>query len=198
MSNTSATGGYLTETPEQIDVTALENIWHDIIAGITALDNKLVRPSRSIDPARQPKNNVNWVAFEIARTPGFSYFPPVMHRSAADGHDEIIDYSPYTIRAAFYGPDSDRIAGAFRRGLFIWQNRQALRKAKIALLEVGSPETLPELDSMRWRDRADVTARFVVENRGRYEVLNLLQSGGALSGNDGTTAEFNSDNVLNN
>lgn len=197
MSNTSATGGYLRDAAAHADMTALENGWHDILAGITGLDNKLVRPSRQVEPTKQPANNVDWVAFEITRAGGDPWLD-VRHDSAGDGRDVVTDHAFYDVRAAFYGPAADELAGAFRRGLYVWQNRAALRAAGLALHSVESPRTVPELDGMRWRSRVDVVARFIAERRGKYAVLNLLRSQGTITGDDGTRAGFDTEEVKNN
>ena len=180
MSNTSATGGYLTETSSPLGITALEDLWHDTIAGITGLDNTLVRPSRQLDPAQQPDPLTDWCAFDIMRVSSDPW-PDVAHVSAGDGSDIVVDHDRYEMGAVFYGPNADTLAGLLRRGLCVWQNRSALRSVGIALQSVGDPVTVPELDSMVWRQRVDLSARFIVESRGTYAVLNLLRSTGSIN-----------------
>ena len=192
MSNTSATGGYLTETSSPLSITALEDLWHDTIAGITGLDNTLVRPSRQLDPAQQPAPDVDWCAFDIMRAASDPW-PDVAHISAGDGSDMVVDHDRYEVGAVFYGPNADTLAGLLRRGLCVWQNRSALRSVGIALQSVGDPVTVPELDSMVWRQRVDLSARFSVESRGSYAVLNLLRSTGSINGDDGTAVAFDTE-----
>ena len=95
----------------------------------------------------------------------------------------------------FYGPNADTNAGLLRRGLYVWQNRSALRSVGIALQSVGDPVTVPELDSMVWRQRVDLSARFIVESRGSYAVLNLLRSTGDILGDDGTAVTYDTEEV---
>lgn len=194
MANTSATGGYLAENSTLLSMTALENTFHDVIAGITGINATLVRPSRQINPAKQPQPETNWIAFEIRRDSS-DINAAVSHVSTGQGHDVVTDHDVYIAAVAVYGPDSDTIAGILRRGLFVWQNREALRAAGIAIQLVGNPVTMPELDSMTWRSRCDLDIRFVVEIKGAYGVLNLLRSTGDIAGDDGTKADIDTEEV---
>lgn len=194
MSNTSATGGFLQEQSTPLGITELEDLWHDTIGGITGLDNTLVRPSRQLDPAQQPDALTDWCAFDIVRVSSDPWLD-VAHVSTGQGNDSVVDHDRYEVGAVFYGPSADTLAGLLRRGLYVWQNRSALRSVGIALQSVGDPVTVPELDSMVWRQRVDLSARFIVESRGSYAVLNLLRSTGDILGDDGTAVAFDTEEV---
>lgn len=194
MSNTSATGGYLGESSTPIGITALEDLWHDTICGVTGLDNTLVRPSRQLDPAQQPDALTDWCAFDIVRVSSDPWLD-VAHVSTGKGSDTVVDHDRYEVGAVFYGPSADTNAGLLRRGLYVWQNRSALRSVGIALQSIGDPVTVPELDSMVWRQRVDLSARFIVESRGSYAVLNLLRSTGDILGDDGTAVTYDTEEV---
>lgn len=194
MSNTSATGGFLEEQSAPLGITALEDLWHDTIAGITGLAVTLVRPSRQLDPAQQPAPDVDWCAFDIMRAASDPWLD-VVHISTGDGSDTVTDHDAYDMGAVFYGPHADTLAGLLRRGLYVWQNRSALRSVGIALRSVGDPVTVPELDSMVWRQRVDLSVRFIVESRGSYAVLNLLRSTGDILGDDGSVVDFDTEEV---
>ena len=194
MSNTSATGGFLQEQSTPLGITALEDLWHDTICGVTGLDNTLVRPSRQLDPAQQPDALTDWCAFDIVRVSSDPWLD-VAHVSTGQGSDSVVDHDRYEVGAVFYGPSADTLAGLLRRGLHVWQNRSALRSVGIALQSVGDPVTVPELDSMVWRQRVDLSARFIVESRGSYAVLNLLRSTGDIIGDDGTAVTFDTEEV---
>ena len=153
-----------------------------------------VRPSRQLDPAQQPAPDVDWCAFDIMRVSSDPW-PDVAHVSAGDGSDMVVDHDRYEVGAVFYGPNADTLAGLLRRGLYVWQNRSALRAVGIALQSVGDPVTVPELDSLVWRQRVDLSARFIVESRGSYAVLNLLRSTGSINGDDGTAVAFDTKEV---
>ena len=194
MSNTSATGGFLQDQSTPIGITALEDLWHDTICGVTGLDNTLVRPSRQLNPAQQPDALTDWCAFDIVRVSSDPWLD-VAHVSTGQGSDSVVDHDRYEVGAVFYGPNADTNAGLLRRGLYVWQNRSALRSVGIALQSVGDPVTVPELDSMVWRQRVDLSARFIVESRGSYAVLNLLRSTGDIIGDDGSVVTFDTEEV---
>ena len=194
MSNTSATGGFLQDQSTPIGITALEDLWHDTICGVTGLDNTLVRPSRQLNPAQQPDALTDWCAFDIVRVSSDPWLD-VAHVSTGQGSDSVVDHDRYEVGAVFYGPNADTNAGLLRRGLYVWQNRSALRSVGIALQSVGDPVTVPELDSMVWRQRVDLSARFIVESRGSYAVLNLLRSTGDINGDDGTAVTYDTEEV---
>ena len=218
MPNTSATGGYLAQLRAfgfddeivfggfeagiwdgrdvilPLSMIELEDIWHDVIAGITRIDDTLVRPSRQVDPVKQPAHGIDWCAFEITRVASDPW-PYVRHDSAGDGSDIVVDHDVYRLAAAFYGPSADMAVGVFRRGLCVWQNRAALRGVAIAVRSVGDPITVPELDSMSWRQRVDIDIVFIVESKARYAVLNLLRSTGTITGNDGTAVSYDTEEV---
>ena len=194
MSNTSATGGFLTEQSTPLGITALEDLWHDTICGVTGIDNTLVRPSRQLDPAQQPDALTDWCAFDIVRVSSDPWLD-VAHVSTGQCSDSVVDHDRYELGAVFYGPNADTLAGLLRRGLYVWQNRSALRSVGIALQSVGDPITVPELDSMVWRQRVDLSARFIVESCGSYAVLNLLRSTGDILGDDGTAVTFDTEEV---
>lgn len=192
--NTSATGGILVEDSTLYGMTALENAFHDVIAGIAELSPKLVRPARQIEPAKQPKPGTDWCAFEIVRVSS-DINAHVQHVSTKDGYDVVIDHDVYSLAVAFYGPNSDAVCGRFRRGLFVWQNREALRRVGIVVQLVGNPISMPELDSEVWVSRTDLDVRFVVEVKGRYAVLNLLRSTGDIKSDDGAKVSFDTEEV---
>lgn len=67
MSNTSATGGYLLpeQSPAPLEGDALDDFFHDIVAGITGLDTNLVRPRWQETPPPAPKRGTNWAAVGV-------------------------------------------------------------------------------------------------------------------------------------
>jgi hypothetical protein len=58
MNNTSATGGYLRGSPLPVREET-ENIFHDLIAGITGLDSSMIRPFWQHEAAGAPDKEEN-------------------------------------------------------------------------------------------------------------------------------------------
>lgn len=179
MPNTSATGGFLRQTSAPPARERLEDVWHDVIAGITGLGAKLVRPTHQIDPSAVPPVRTDWCAFRLEMD-GARNFADHVHDGSGEGCDLVIDHMPWRVTAFFYGPDAEDLAGALRRGLEIAQNRSALRRAGCAVTSVESPVSVPELDGEIWRRRADLAIHMTVTMASAYGVLNLKDARGVI------------------
>lgn len=179
MSNTSATGGYI---PEGIGVAShsrLEDIVHDMLAGLTGFSNTLVRPAFQFDALKAPLPTENWCAFDL-RNQTATNEPEIRHVPDGDGHDEVLDQMDYEAFCFFYGPHADDYAGMVRRALHIEQNRWAMRQAGIAVCSIGNPTQVPELVNNKWQRRVDLSIYITYEAVGTYDVLNLLRASGPI------------------
>lgn len=179
MPNTSATGGFLRQTSAPSTRECLEDVWHDVITGITGLKPKLVRPEYQIDPAAVPPGKTDWCAFRLEMD-GARNFAGRVHDGAGEGQDIVVDHMPWRVTAFFYGPGAEDLAGALRRGLEIAQNRFTLRRAGCAVTSVDSPVSVPELDGEVWRRRADLAIHMTVTMASAYGVLNLKDAHGVI------------------
>lgn len=190
MTTTSATGGFLELSPAQ-GPFALEDVLHDLITGVTGLPGELVRPRWQPDPPEVPEPNVNWCAFGIGQFDPSNH-PVIIHHGEGDGHGEIVDMEELQVMVSFYGPLHMVNVRAFRRGIYVKQNRELLRPAGLAFVKAGTIVPLPELVALGWRSRADIPLTFRLETRSFFASLNLLQSGGSITsetsgGTGGTT-----------
>ena len=70
MSNTSATGGYLSPVYPEITGLELRRTIGEILVGISGLEATLVRPAYQENPPPSPSINVNWLAFFIQERRG--------------------------------------------------------------------------------------------------------------------------------
>ena len=176
---TSATGGFLELSPGQGQFT-LEDVLHDVIAGITGFPGELVRPRWQPDPPEVPEPDVNWCAFGISQFAP-SNLPVILHHGEGDGSSEVVDMEELQVMVSFYGPLHMVGARAFRRGLYVKQNREPLRPAGLAFVKAGTIVPLPEQVALGWRSRADIPLTFRLETRSSFAALNLLQSGGSIT-----------------
>ncbi|GHV35115.1 hypothetical protein FACS1894187_07130 [Synergistales bacterium] len=176
--NTSATGGFLTETGAVTRIQ-LENLWHDVISGLSGIQGKLVRPAFQEDPGPTPGAAVTWAAFQIMNGDANNY-PHVQHYGEDDGETVVYDQTTKNVLVSFYGPEADDKADALRRQLHIRQNRDALRAAGVAVTWVDAPFQLPELVNDKWLRRVDLKINSVVDIAGAYQILNLLRADGGL------------------
>lgn len=182
MANTSATGGYLTETT-YLDRVTLLKVWHDFFVGITGFNTDLVRPAEQIDPPATPGASVDWLAYKVDNMPSQDY-PITIHNGNAnngDGATFIIDHMPENVLVYVYGPQSDDFANKIRRATYISQNREVLRLFGIAVQRVGNIMQVPTLQNEKWYRRMDLTITTIREAVGKYEILNLLSAKGVIT-----------------
>ncbi|GHV49918.1 hypothetical protein FACS1894216_01160 [Synergistales bacterium] len=178
MPNTSATGGYLSETGA-ITRIQLENLWHDVIAGLTGIPGKFVRPAFQEDPGATPGSAATWAAFQIKNDDANNY-PHEQHYGEGDGESVVYDQTGKNVLISFYGADADDKADIFRRALHIRQNRDALRASGVAVTWVDAPMQMPELVNDKWLRRVDLTVHAVIDIAGAYQIRNLLRADGVL------------------
>ncbi len=193
--NTSATGGYLDET-RHMTFVELENLWHHALAGVTNTPNDLVRPTEQDNPPPTPGRMVNWIAFHIAVEYPVD-LPLVSHVSSGDGYDNVIDYITERVIVTTIGPDAYDIADTLRRAFHVEQNRAYLRKAGIAITGTGAPARAPVLQNEEWMKKAQVIIYSTREAVGTYQVLNLLESAGAIFSSNNPSIPFDTRSVAN-
>lgn len=178
--NTSATGGYLAPAaPPPADDDALEDLLHDVFAGITGLDAALVRPRFQLEPADLPAVGENWCAFGITEQ-GPEANATVVHNATGDGADTLQRETDLEVLVSFYGPQAQGYAGILADGFQIAQNRDALKAAGMNFTATGRIVRAPELVKERWLDRYDVPVSLVRQVNRIYPVLNLLLGQGVI------------------
>lgn len=170
---TSATGGFLTPLTSPLTQEQLEDVLHDLVAGITGLTASKVRPRWQPTPPKQPAHNTDWCAFGIGDD-DHARHSAVVHSGTGDGTDTVITWETLNALASFYGPNAWDLAGRLRDGLYIEQNRAQLRAAGLALGEVGRRTKVPELINNIWVQRVDLPLILRNEARRTYGVLNIL------------------------
>ncbi|HDV6327447.1 TPA: hypothetical protein RJR39_003540 [Burkholderia cenocepacia] len=172
--NDSSTGGYLAPAvdapPDEDD--ALDDLLHDLIAGITALPPDLVRPRWQPVVAKQPEPGVNWCAFGIqTQTPDAS--PAIVHNGADEGSDTYIRHQDLEVLGTFYGPAAKGYAQRLADGLALPQNREQLQLLDMAFVSVSEIRATPDLVNQQWVRRYDITVKLRRKVTRTYAVLNL-------------------------
>jgi hypothetical protein len=187
MTNTSATGGYLTPTNVALDNNALKRFIHGVLVGVTGLDNTLVRPAYQPNQPVIPDLTVDWCAFAIVnRRPAAMPWTAQGNSNAELSTNELFD-----VFVNFYGPNCMGYAAILRDGLQIPQNSDQLNAAGIAVIGVQDVLYVPELINDRWFERADITINLNRNLSRTYDILTLLGIEGTLYFDDVATAEFN-------
>jgi hypothetical protein len=144
--NSSSTGGFLAPTSRggvRTDLE-LENLIHDWIVGLTAMD-----------PPPIPDFAVTWCAFYITRTVS-DWDPVVEHWSDNVRHgDTVFRNQRIELTLTFYGPASGDLALDFRMASGIRQNEELL-DYDVKLVSVEDQVTTSEVIKGRWQRRVDV------------------------------------------
>lgn len=180
MANTSATGGYLQPTtPSPAYDVALDIQIQNFVVGITGLSGTRVIPRWQPRPPAQPERDVDWCAVGILSVEA-AYGHYTRHVPTGEGYDEAEAYETLELLASFYGPGSGRLAALLRDGLWVAQNREAMRSQGMALLDVRRITRVGEDVSGEWRQRSDLPISLSRAVSRRYPVLNLLQAQVAL------------------
>ncbi|NIF39544.1 hypothetical protein F3J14_01210 [Burkholderia sp. Tr-862] len=172
--NDSSTGGYIAPAvdapPAEDDV--LDDLVHDLIAGITALSPDLVRPRWQPTVPKQPEPSVNWCAFGAQeQEPDAS--PAIQHDGTGEGHDTYIRHQGIDVMCTFYGPSAKGYAQRLADGLAIPQNREQLQLRHMAFVGVSSIRPAPDLVNQQWVRRYDMTVTLRRKITRTYAVLNL-------------------------
>ena len=181
MPNTSATGGYLTQTSSSLDGLALRRFLQSVIVGVTGIDATLVRPMWQQNPPPIPSIDVDWCGFSImAQRPEKGAF----HEQLNSGGATLIRHEELDLLCAFYGPSCLANTGLLRDGLeLIAQNRAQLFLAGMGVTGFSDTTHAPELVNDRFFDRADITMTVKREIRRSYDVLYFLGANGTVTAN---------------
>ncbi|CAN0620539.1 conserved protein of unknown function [Burkholderia multivorans] len=172
--NDSSTGGYLAPAvdapPDEDD--ALDDLLHDMIAGITALPPDLVRPRWQTKVPKQPEPGVNWCAFGVpTQTPDAS--PAIVHDGTGEGSDTYIRHQDFDVLCTFYGPSAKGYAQRLADGLAFPQNREQLQLQDMGFVGVGEIRAAPDFVNQQWVRRYDMTVTLRRKITRTYAVLNL-------------------------
>lgn len=177
MSNSSATGGYLTPTstngfPNNL---TLDQFIQTILVGISGLQGDLVRPKWQENPPKQPGIKTNWIAFRTALITPDTYEFTGMDLS---GNPFTQRYQNLSVQCSIYGPDAANVAGVLRDGFQIAQNREAMNAVGLKFVNTGYPSLIPDFVNERWVQKyeMEIVLRQMVQRS--YAILPLLEGPG--------------------
>lgn len=171
MANSSSTGGYLVPAPAPapLEGRTLLRFVQQIIAGITGLDGKMVRPYWQDEPPDVPEAGIAWAAFKITRRPSDEF--PFVGQYPWAPNPEAINlqrHEELDVLTTFYDCGStgaanedgtglaDYYAALLRDGFSIPQNRDQLFLTGMGLAKIGELITAPVLLKGRWQYRVDL------------------------------------------
>lgn len=181
MSNTSATGGYLTQVAGPLEGLDLRRFIGAVLVGVSGFAPEMVRPAWQQNPPPVPGIDVNWMAFGItarrADNDPYQVEKDDGQRTLMLRHEEL------DIMLAFYGPDCLQKAAEVREGFELTQNTESLLLAGMAFIDLSDIVHAPELVNDRYFDRADTTLTIRREVRREYRILNFVSAYGAIHAN---------------
>jgi hypothetical protein len=159
------------------------------MVGVTGLDTDLVRPRWQPEPG--PPNipdlfTTNWLAFGVVDIQ-VDANPWEGHSDFGTGDDLLQEHQVDTVLCTFYGPNAGWYAGVLRSGLYVWQNRWALRANSVGLVEVTAIRKAPDYIQNQWVNRFDVDVILRREIRFNYAVRTLLQAQATIYNNPPAT-----------
>jgi len=154
----------------------LEDIFHDVIQGITGLPGNLIRPRYQVNPANQPQADQDWSAFGVTveRQDWQSY-----RALSSDGERYLNEVTEaIRVNVSFYGPRYQHFERMWCDGMQIEQNRDGLAAHGIAFIEFADPVALPALLKEQWVKRADVRGLFHRKAVREYPIRDIVGVGG--------------------
>lgn len=153
MTNTSATGGYLTPAGGALPRDeVLEDALQAHVVGITGLPGFMVRPRWQSTIPEMPELDQNWAAIGVKLSRADA--SPVLDQQDEDAR--YVRHITIDVLVTFYGPSGFEYAELFRDGLAIPQNNQPLSVIKAKLISTGDILNIPELVNQQFIRRYDM------------------------------------------
>lgn len=177
MATDSREPGFLAPGDSPVYDQALEDIFQDLIVGITGLQGRMVRPRWQADPPTQPQFDQDWVAFGVRvvgrQWDAYKHFDPNL---GPEGSYVVEGDEPISLLCSFYGPNYQALQRRFEDGLQIEQHRTTLNPYGIKFQSLQEPVVLPALMKEQWVKRVDVKAAFTRWCRRVYPILTIQRA----------------------
>lgn len=188
LGNTSASGGYLAPiSPPPADDLALDVQLQQLLVGLTGLPGDHVLPrvqdgEEGVRP-RLPDVDETWVSVGVTEERPADT-PALIHNGAGEGSSVLRSTSYLEVLASFYGPRSDAYARLVQDGLWLAQNREAMLRQGLQLVDVGTIRRAPEIIANRARRKSDLPISLVRTVERTYRILNVTQAVGTIHAAD--------------
>ncbi len=179
MSNTSATGGYLTPTSSEgfPGGITLTQFIQTVIVGISGYPDTLVRPKWQVAPPKQPDISTDWIAFAV------SVFSPDANAYVWLDDQNVTNLSRHEtleIQCAFYGNNAISNIGAFRDGFQLQQNLEAMGSVNMGFAGVSQIIRGPDLINERFVERLEMSLFLRRQVMRVYPILSFASASGII------------------
>jgi hypothetical protein len=155
----STEAGYLVPSANTVvEGDALDDVFQQMLVGLTGLPGDRVRPRWQRNPAKMPEISTDWVAVGVVDE-NEEHGAAVVTFDAATG-SKVRRHEDVSVLATFYGPNSKGYARQVRDALQLPQNRELLQSSYISFVDAGTIRAVPEQFNEQWVKRADLTLRF--------------------------------------
>lgn len=194
MTNDTTTTGYITPAaPVDVNDSALDDLFQEMVVGTTGLSPQVVFPRFQDEPPNLPKYGIAWAAVGVMDITPDTYVATQHDPMGADGLGEDIVYrqQKLDVLVSFYGPSAQALADQCAVALQIAQNREPLAAHGIFFTTSKPPFKAPAMLKNRWTNKMDLHLFFTRQVTYRYGVRNLLSASGQIITNDVQT-EFHS------
>jgi hypothetical protein len=170
----------------------LKQFIQTLLAGLTGIDGKLVRPDWQPNPPKNPAADIDWLAF------GVNSFDPDANAFTGTNTDGVSTtlqrHEKLTVGCRIYGPNSENTWGLLRDGFQLSPNREALTAANMGFVEVRQGMHVPSLVNEEWIDsiQTDIILRRQIQRI--YSVSTFVSASGTIfapiSGNGNYQLDF--------
>lgn len=124
-----------------------------------------------------PEIGTDWCAIGVMTTTPDNT-PAVVHDGSGDGSSTLRRHASLDVLASFYGPNAGSYAALLSDGLYIAQNREAMMRDGLALIEVEATRNVSDYVNTLWRRRIDLPFRLRRRIDRTYPILNVKQGVG--------------------
>ena len=193
MSNDSSVAGFLSPTSAYPYDSGLDQIFHDMLAGIVGITGDLVRPRWQPEPPTQPPFDTNWIAFGVSKIKPdtFAYIGHDPNGDGGLGADVVERDERLDVLVSFIGPQPSTLLNMLIDGLQVGQNRDQLWTFGITLVEFSEPTMVPALTQEKWVKRMDTTGTFRRRTARGYNINNIQSAQATIYVSSGMTYQIN-------
>jgi len=161
------------------DGQPLEDFCQQMVAGVTNLPGKLVRPRWQRESIPVPPPDVDWAAVGIV-TAELDNGWPYVNYSPQDGQTYMQQHESFDLATSCYGDHAEWFSGLIRDGFAIGQNRESMFLAGMGLITIGRGVSAPEIINNNRVMRVDRVVRIHRMIRRAYPILTLLAAPGVV------------------